>query len=225
MPIPGLRGVPFRWRLLTITVLLFATLLALTATQARAAGTLVAAYSFDDGSGATLTDASGNGKNGTIVGASWTTGKFGSALDFNGTSSRVDLPALGTFYKSGFTLEAWVKKNGSKLDDGIVGTWNWPEGGPMLWIDHLAGHHFLTLGTSMSNYLDSAAPFTADEWKHVAATYDGATARFYINGIEVASTPFTGNVGDSNTWRIGAYGVSPANYFDGLIDEVRIYDR
>ena len=32
-------------------------------------------------------------------------------------------------------------------------------------------------------------------------------------------------VGNSNTWRIGAYGATPAGFFDGLIDNVRIYDR
>src|SRR5690242_16098351 len=94
----------------------FAAVLALlalgwTADAARAStGGLVAAYSFDDGSGTTLSDSSGDGNDGTIVDGSWVSGRFGSALSFNGTSSRVDLPALGTFYKSGFTLEAWIKK-------------------------------------------------------------------------------------------------------------------
>jgi hypothetical protein len=37
--------------------------------------------------------------------------------------------------------------------------------------------------------------------------------------------PFTGNVGDSDTWRIGAYGTNPLGYFTGKVDEVRIYDR
>ena len=38
-----------------------------------------------------------------------TAGRFGSAASLNGSSARVDLPGLGTFYKAGFTLEAWVK--------------------------------------------------------------------------------------------------------------------
>ena len=54
---------------------------------------LVAAYGFEEGSGTTVTDASGNGNTGTISGATWTTaGKFGNALSFNGTSSRVTIP-------------------------------------------------------------------------------------------------------------------------------------
>ena len=45
------------------------------------------------------------------MGATWTAGRHGSALSFNGTNARVDLPALGTFYKTGFTLEAWVNRS------------------------------------------------------------------------------------------------------------------
>ena len=48
---------------------------------------LVAAYSFDEGSGSPLNDASGNGHNGTINGATWTTGRYGGALSFNGINA------------------------------------------------------------------------------------------------------------------------------------------
>jgi phosphodiesterase/alkaline phosphatase D-like protein len=52
--------------------------------------TLVAAYSFDEGSGSTVGDSSGHGNTGTIANATWTTaGKNGNALSFNGTSARV----------------------------------------------------------------------------------------------------------------------------------------
>ena len=71
---------------------------------------LVAAYGFNEGTGTTVTDASGNGNNGTISGATWTTsGKYGNALVFNGTSALVTINnsaslQLGT----AMTLEAWV---------------------------------------------------------------------------------------------------------------------
>src|SRR4030095_12635881 len=54
---------------------------------------LVAAYNFNEGSGTIVNDASGNGNNGTISGATWTTsGKYGNALSFNGSNSRVTVP-------------------------------------------------------------------------------------------------------------------------------------
>ena len=53
-----------------------------------APATLVAAYGFDEGTGTTVYDSSGNGNNGTISNATWSTaGKYGDALSFNGTSA------------------------------------------------------------------------------------------------------------------------------------------
>src|SRR5229473_2674367 len=61
-----------------------------TATVNLAAPGLVAAYNFNEGNGTTVTDASGNGNNGAITGATWTpSGRFGGALSFNGTNSWV----------------------------------------------------------------------------------------------------------------------------------------
>ena len=52
---------------------------------------LVASYSFDEGSGLSAGDSSGNGHAGTITGATWATGRYGGGLDFNGTNASVDL--------------------------------------------------------------------------------------------------------------------------------------
>ncbi len=71
---------------------------------------LVAAYSFDEGSGTTLHDTSGNNNNGTITNATWSTaGEYGDALDFNGTNSLVTINSSASLnLTSGMTLEAWV---------------------------------------------------------------------------------------------------------------------
>jgi hypothetical protein len=79
--------------------------------QATAANAgLVAAYGFDEGSGTTVTDASGSGNTGTISGATWAaSGKYGKALQFNGTNARVNVPDAASLHLSGgMTLEAWV---------------------------------------------------------------------------------------------------------------------
>src|SRR6185295_4626702 len=89
-----------------------ATLVALLLTSAStsAPSGLVAAYAFDEGSGSTVSDASGNGNTGTISGATWSSaGKYGSALSFNGSSGRVTIPNASSLQlSSGMTLEAWV---------------------------------------------------------------------------------------------------------------------
>jgi Concanavalin A-like lectin/glucanases superfamily/Bacterial Ig-like domain/Bacterial Ig domain len=184
---------------------------------------LVAAYAFDEGSGTTAVDATGSGNNGAVVGATWAPGRYGGALSFDGTDDYVGLPGLGTFYNTAFTLEAWVQKATTKNDVGIVGSWT--GNGPMLWVDHLASRHHLTLGGGLATYLDSGRNPVVGQWQHLAATFDGASARYYVDGVEVASRSFSGSVGSSNTWRIGAYGFAPGGFFDGVIDEIRVYDR
>ena len=189
---------------------------------------LRAAYAFDEGSGTSAADSSGNQKTATLAGgAGWSTaGRYGGAVTLNGTTSEVDPPALGTFYKTAFTLEAWVLKQSTKVDVGIVGAWAAGQnGGPMIWVDHANGRYRLTLGSSFANYLDSGRTPTVGQWQHVAATYDGTTARFYVGGVETASASFAGNVGDATTWRIGAYGLPATGFLDGHLDNVRIYDR
>ena len=80
--------------------LLLAAVLTLHVSEAGTAPTgLVAAYGFNEGSGMTVTDASGNGNTGTISNTTWAaTGKFGKALQFNGTSARVDIPDAASLH-------------------------------------------------------------------------------------------------------------------------------
>jgi hypothetical protein len=70
---------------------------------------LVAAYSFNEASGATVADASGNGNSGTINGATWVAGKYGGALNFNGISNVVVINNSSSLALTNrMTLEAWV---------------------------------------------------------------------------------------------------------------------
>src|SRR3954468_18496995 len=71
---------------------------------------LVAAYSFDEASGAVAADSSGLGNNGTLTNATWSTsGKFDDALSFNGSNSWVTVADSASLHlSSAVTLEAWV---------------------------------------------------------------------------------------------------------------------
>src|SRR6476469_6385078 len=82
---------------------------------------LVAAYAFDEGTGPTTADSSGNGLTGTINGATWTSaGKFGNALSFDG-ASYVDLGNPTALKLTGsMTWSAWVFATGSPVDDGQI---------------------------------------------------------------------------------------------------------
>ena len=72
---------------------------------------LISAYSFNEGTGTTVADASGNGITGTTSSTTWTTsGKYANALSFNGTSSYVDLGNVSAFQITGsMTWSAWIK--------------------------------------------------------------------------------------------------------------------
>ena len=215
---PFLRSSGLRGRLLLpVLAGLLAVLCAAGAGPTNAAGEgLVAAYSFDENAGTTLSDVSGNGQAGTVVGASWTAGRFGSGLDFDGVDDGVDLPGLGTFYDTGFTLEAWVKKRTTKRDATVLRSWSTGQDGSlMIWVPNTVGRYYQTLNKGTANYLDSGRAPTVGVWEHLATTYDGTTVRFYVDGQQVATRTFTGNVGDSDIWRIGAYGPAAAGSSTG----------
>ncbi len=71
---------------------------------------VVAAYGFNEGTGTTVADASGNGNGGTVSNTTWApAGKYGGALSFNGTNARVNIPSSTSLQlTNGMTLEAWV---------------------------------------------------------------------------------------------------------------------
>ena len=193
--------------------------------QAQVSG-LVAAYSFNEGSGTTVADASGTGNSGTIGSATWTgAGKYGGALAFNGTNARVTIPdAPSLRLTGGMTLEAWVN----------------PSAIPNAWRDLVYkgdDNYYLSTSSSASSrpaaggifsgsygetFGTSALPLST--WTHLATTYDGSTLRLWVNGVQVSSKAQTGTLKTStNPLSIGGDAIY-GQYFSGLIDEVRVYD-
>ena len=84
------------------------------AASRRAAG-LVAAYAFDEGAGASVADGSGNGNGGTVTGATWTRGRYGSALRFDGSDDLVRVPSSASLdVGSELTLSAWIRPAASQ---------------------------------------------------------------------------------------------------------------
>jgi len=187
---------------------------------------LVAAYSFDEGAGGVVRDASGNGNHGTIANAGWTaSGRYGGALFFDGSSALVTVPDSPSLHLSGgATLEAWVNPlevDFSWRDVIYKGPDNYYlEATSDLTSAPAAGGTFggkgaLTAGTE-------ALP--ANAWSHLAATHDGSTIRLYINGVLVSSQRQMGAIATSgNPLQIGGDGIF-GQYFAGIIDEVRVYN-
>lgn len=189
---------------------------------------LIAAYSFDEGSGTTVTDLSGNGHHGTISSATWTSaGKYGRALAFNGTNALVNVPdAPALRLTTGMTLAAWVNPS------TVLSSWRTViyKGNDNYFLNAFspssarpAGGGIFS-GTITEAYGTSA--LTANSWTHLALTYDGASLRLYVNGIQVRSVARSGNIAtSSNPLQIGGDSRFYGQWFAGLIDEVRIYNR
>src|SRR5262249_15842162 len=188
---------------------------------------LMAAYGFNEGSGTVVSDVSGNGNNGTISGATWTTsGRYGNALSFSGTNALVTINNSASLQlTSAMTLEAWVYPTtvNSAWRDVIY------KGNDNYYLEGTSSnsHHPLPVAIVGGVYTEAVGPnsLTANTWAHLAETYDGATMRLYVNGVQVASRAQTGAIATStNPLQIGGdslYG----QYFAGRIDEVRIYNR
>ena len=208
---------------------LAAVLLALVTSAAphAASGGLVAAYGFDEGAGTVVHDSIASANNGTAANTSWTTGRFGGALSFNGTSSWVTVPdASALDLTKGFTLEAWVKPAVG------MGT-NWET---IVFKESLLGAVYALYansdsggpaGVANSGALDVRGPsaLPAGVWTHVATTWDGSTVRLYVNGTQVATRDVGGTLSASiGVLHVGGNSLA-GEFFKGQIDEVRIYNQ
>ena len=198
-------------------------------TVAQIPAGLVAAYSFDAGSGTTAADASGKGNTGTLANATWTTsGKFGGALTFNGTSSQVNIPDNTALdLTNGMTLSAWVYSTDSAASwrtvilkeisgDLVYGLYGSSDTGLPQGMRVVGG------GTKSAS---GTASLPLNTWTHLAATYDGTNLRMYVNGVLTGTVAATGSMANSSLpLRIGGNAVW-GEYFAGRIDEVRIFNR
>ena len=189
---------------------------------------LKAAWKFDEGSGTTVYDSSGNNNQGTISGATWTDGKFGKALSFDGSDDYVEVPDSASLdISSAITLELWFNMRAyPPLNAGYD------------WYDLITKNDYTsTYGLMYSrnglfrfylnplSALDCSFTPSLNTWYHIVCTWDGSTAKVFINGQEQASGARSGNLNVNNLpLRIGRTG-APAYPFNGLIDEVRIYNR
>jgi hypothetical protein len=147
---------------------------------------------------------------------------YGSALTFNGTSALVTVnDSLSLRLTTGMTLEAWV----------------YPTSVATSWRDviYKGDDTYFLLGASPNASRPEAGgtfaevygtgALTANTWTHLATTYDGANLRFYANGVQVAITAHTGSIATSaNPLQIGGDSIY-GQYFQGRIDEVRVYNR
>ena len=197
---------------------------------AQSAG-LVAAYSFDEGAGTTTADNSGNGNKGTLVsGATWSTSaKFGGAVSFDGTNGRIDIADSNSLdLTTGMTLEAWVRPIANSSYRTVVLKEVPGELSYALYAadsDHGTRPSGWNRKGDVSRYVDGTGALPLNSYSHIAVTYNGSALVFYVNGVAARSIAATGTILTSSLpLRIGGNAVW-GEYFQGQIDEVRVYNR
>ena len=215
-----------RLAVLALTALVAGTASHFTSTGAAATTGLVAAFSFDELAGSTAADASGSGNSATLVGATWATGgKFAGAVRLNGSSSRVGVSDSSSLaLTQGLTLEAWVRPSSFASSQTLIAKER--PGGGFPWgieLDNGVPAAYVTAGSGA--VARGTAALALSSWSFVAATYDGAALRVYVNGTQVGSTSVSGLLATSTgPLSIGA-DLAWGEYSAGLIDNVRVYNR
>ena len=203
---------------------------ATTSCMARRDPDLVLHYTFDKGSGSKVIDHSGNRNDGTIYGANWTSGISGYALSFDGSDDYVDVANIEPNEK---TVTLWYNPlnitpatseylAGDSFAGGTQNTKGW-----QIYINSASDLVFsVGNGTNYNKYILSSIQST-NRWYFVSAVHDygNNNLSLYIDGNLVGSTGIVGYATTGYHVNLGRYTYGSSRYFNGTIDEVRIYDR
>ena len=180
---------------------------------------LVGWWRFDEGSGTVAHDTSGNGNDGTFNGdPQWVSGFMGGALEFDGVD---DYVAIGDLDLTGsFTLTFWMRPS------SLPGEWH-----SVVMKEYDCGFEFD--GTNLLGRVGNGAGgwgatvtttiSTPAIWYHVALTWNGSDLEMFIDASSVGQNTGT-HVSNNNPLLFGSWNTS-SEFFNGTIDDVRIYDH
>ena len=193
-------------------------------------GTIHAYWTLDENTGTTTADTVlPDDGSGTINGAAWTTGVSGSALDFNGSSDHVVIdnttPALNITGKA-ISLTAWIyPRDGGAEKGSRIMSKRTNAGGSDVYAMMTNEYRlrFRLDGLDM----DSSHIIRLDAWVHVAMVYDGVDKRIYINGVLDVAAPQAKSDPIDASFRAVHLGMreSEARHFNGVLDELQIFNR
>ncbi|HUC00781.1 MAG TPA: LamG-like jellyroll fold domain-containing protein [Solirubrobacterales bacterium] len=187
-----------------------------------------AAYGLDENTGTVARDGAMH-HDGAIQYQSWVEGKYGKAVKFDGEGTCITVPDGVDLQLSGsFTLSAWVKPA------------NLTQWAPIFFKESESFYSYsLFFGAFEAGHVqgyvaekaweswaevESPEKLTANTWAHVAMTSDATTLRLYVNGKQVDSASAKAVTESKGPLQIGCW-KKEGQYFNGTIDNVRIYNR
>src|SRR6267378_2003685 len=199
-----------------------------------------ATYGFNEGSGNTTADASGNANVGTLSGPSWTTaGRYGYALSFNGTNAYVEAANSNSLNPgTAATFSAWVNVLAANANiSSVINKWSQTSDDEYLF--GLDSSNRLTFawqttggnvwGRPSYNIVSGNAQVPLGTWTYITVVRNGPAISFYVNGnldatfgAAADANPFRSGI---NTLRIGGQNRGAARVLNGMIDEVRMYNQ
>ncbi|OFZ12502.1 MAG: hypothetical protein A2Z20_03585 [Bdellovibrionales bacterium RBG_16_40_8] len=200
----------------------------------------IAHWQFDDASGATALDSSGNGNTGMLVnGPSWATASENNSLRFDGLNDMVsveDGPLLS--FTNTFTLSAWINLSAVDRSQSIISKGkcniNWVEYALEVGSDNKP-RVFFSEKSADNQIVVASTALGPNTWYHIVGTYDGSAERIFVDGTLSGSLYTNHAMFDSTAnLTIGARetdgsticsGDNTVKELSGSIDDVRIYNR
>jgi hypothetical protein len=192
---------------------------------------LVVWWKFDESSGTTAADSSGNGKSGTLTNMTapgcWTVGKLNNALTFDGTNDHVVNSSIGSL--GACSVSMWVKKNGAPagnqraFDLAQASAW-----GINAFATGTSGNASLDNNGGCVEELDSTVNVCDNAWHHIVVTRTGSapsTFKMYVDGVLKVTSSHASNTAPTLTRLFVASTSDNNGNFAGQIDDVRVYDR
>jgi hypothetical protein len=201
-------------------------------------------WKFDENTGTTAYDSSGNGNSGTLGAGTtsympaWTPGKFGSSLNFDGTNDYTDLGSSTFWYSTKpMTISFWTKVDGYDVSTYpvIINLKSNLSTGFRIFYSDTTNYTGIDIGDDGTNYINAHTSVDISSslvktWKHIEVVYIGSSPTstssytLYVDGVPQTLTSAGGVTSPPQASYIGSSDLAADHWFDGIIDDVKIYN-